>query len=212
MPRPVPTPILHFTHVLNLPSVIANGLQGDRAVLEDGTAVVDIGMPGIKEERRRHPVDVEPFGVVGDYVPFYFAPRSPMMSSISHGNVPGYTNGCGPLVFLSTTVERLLESGLRVVATDRNARLNVAAFDVVEGEWGHSIDWDLMQATWWYNTPEEPDRRERRMAECLAHGTVTFDVVMEVVAMTEATATTARAAIGGAGLSTPVSVRPNWYI
>ena len=212
MPRPIPTPILHFTHVDNLAGVIRNGLQGDCAVLEAGTAVIDIGMPSIKEPRRRRQVPVAPFGVVADYVPFYFAPRSPMMSSISHGNVPQYQDGCGPIVYLVTTAERLVEAGLRVVASDRNARLEVAAFEVAENDWGQSVDWDLMRAKWWNNTAEEPDRRERRMAECLAHGSVPWDVIMEVVAMNEATATIARAAIAGDGLSTPVSVRPNWYI
>lgn len=211
MPRPVPTPVLHFTHVANLSALVVEGLHGDAYIVASGVAVVDIGMPTIKAARRQRTVPIPPHGVVADYVPFYFAPRSPMMSSIHHGNVPQYQDGCDSLVYLVSTAERLVELELAVVATDRNASLAIASFEPVGDEWGDDIDWQLMRATWWNNTPQEPDRRERRMAECLAYGMVPWAAIDEVVAKIEGTADAARAVIAAAGLSTPVSVRPDWY-
>lgn len=212
MPRPVPTPVMHFTHVDNLPTIIADGLCADTSVCTSDVSTVDVGMPSIKTSRRSREVPVAPGGVVADYAPFYFAPRSPMMSSISYGNVPHYDQGCGPLVYLVTSVERLMSSGLDVVATDRNAALAFAAYERTDAPWGEMIDWDLMVAKWWNNTPEEPDRRERRMAECLVHSTVPWAAFDQVVTMTDQVARAARGALQAAGQSTPVTVVPHWYI
>lgn len=212
MSRPIPTPVMHFTHVDNLPAIVANGLLSDADAQGSGLLQVEVGERGIKEARRRRLVDVGPGGCVADYAPFYFAPYNAMMDSISHGRVEQYQDGCEPLVYLVSTVERLRAAGCALVVTDRNARLQVADFqEVIDDTWGGHIDWPLMQAQWWNNTPDEPDRRERRMAECLVHGGVAWDVFVEVVTLTPNMQGRARQAIAAAGGSTPVTVRPSWY-
>jgi len=45
-------------------------------------------------------VPLAPYGCVADYVPFYFAPRSPMLYKLHKGGVPNYTGGQDPLVYL----------------------------------------------------------------------------------------------------------------
>jgi len=95
MARPIPTPVMHFTHVENLPGIIANGLVSDLTARSEGSILVDVGEQSIKLARRTRAVGLRPGGVVADYAPFYFAPRSPMMYSIDHGNVATYRQGCG---------------------------------------------------------------------------------------------------------------------
>ncbi|QNE20014.1 DUF4433 domain-containing protein [Kribbella qitaiheensis] len=36
-------------------------------------------------------------------MPFYYAPRSPMMHNIHKGKVPSYQDGCERLIYLATT-------------------------------------------------------------------------------------------------------------
>lgn len=212
MPRPVPTPVFHFTHVEHLAHVIDRGLLSDNEAQEEGLLAVEIGNTGIKERRRRRTVPLFPFGAVADYVPFYFAPRSPMMYSIHCGNVPTYRDGCDRLVYLVTTLERLAEMGLDVLLTDRNAVLDFADFMVFDnGGQDDFIDWDLMRAQYWNNTAQWPDRRERRMAECLVRPRVPWEAFGEVVARNPAVAGEAAQAIALARSTTPVSVRPGWY-
>lgn len=74
MARPLPTKVMHFTHIENLPSIVADGLVGDTAAQAPGVLKVEVGEPSIKEARRRRQVDIPPGGVVADYVPFYFGP------------------------------------------------------------------------------------------------------------------------------------------
>jgi len=211
MTRPVPTPVLHFTHVQHLATIVSEGLAADTVARERGLLSVEVGHAGIKERRRRVPVPVPPGGVVGDYAPFYYAPRSPMMLNIHTGRVPTYTRGCDDLVYLVTTVERLIDLGRDPMFTDRNAAIAFAEFFTDLGELDTAIDWLLMRARMWNNTQDEPDRMERRMAECLVHQGVPWEAFIEVVAKTGACATEARAALATVGVSTPVVVRPGWY-
>lgn len=146
MTRPIPTRVMHFTHVRHLPTIVRRGLVADTAARSAGLLTVEVGNQGIKEGRRRRPVPIAPGGVVADL-----------------------------------------------------PRLDDA------------VDWELMTATMWKNTPEQPDRRERRMAECLIHERVPWQAFTEVVARTRACAVTARAALTTVGTSTPVVVRPDWY-
>jgi ssDNA thymidine ADP-ribosyltransferase, DarT len=51
----------------------------------------NIGYKNLIDKRGSRIVPVEPGGVLNDYVPFYFAPRSPMLYSIHTGFVQGFT-------------------------------------------------------------------------------------------------------------------------
>lgn len=209
--RPNPTYLYHFTHVEHLPSLVDHGLLSDTGAQQHQLVQVDVGDQRVKERRRRRSVPVAPWGVVADYVPFYFAPRSPMMYKIHKGSVPTYDKGCDDLVYLVTTVERLMAEQLSLVFTDRNAAMSVAAFTNDLAEMEHMIDWPLMRARMWHNTAEEPDRMERRMAECLVHQHVPWTAFTEVVTKTPACARLAGKFLAMVGAEVCVRVVPGWY-
>lgn len=209
MPRPAPTRIVHFTHVSHLPTVASQGLLSDTRAGD--VLTTEVGNRGIKDQRRRRPVEVGAGGVVADYVPFYFAPRSPMLSAIYHGRVPEYAEGQDPIVYLVTSVERLIELGLTPVFTDRNAALAVAEMSTGLSALDDLVDWELMDATWWNNTPEDPERRERRMAECLVHQHVPWEAFAGIVTRTEARRTEAEGLLASVGVATTVKSRAEWY-
>ena len=211
MVRPVPTQVLHFTHVRNLPGIVAHGLLADLTVQRRGVLQVEVGDPAIKGPRRRQQVDRGPGGVVAEYVPFYFAPRSPMLFCIDRGNVPSYQGGCEPLIYLVTSMERLVTAGLAVVVTDRNARLATSTFRLATDNLDDHVDWPLMQAAVWRNTPALPDRKERRMAECLVHGSMPWSAVAEVATKTADVQRRVGGILATVGSGVPITVRPGWY-
>ena len=104
MTSPPPSPcIYHITHVSNLPAIVASGgLLSDRAMRSRGGPTADIGMDTIKLRRMRLPVTCHPGDQVGDYVPFYFCPRSIMLYVIYCKNHPSltYRGGQEPIVHL----------------------------------------------------------------------------------------------------------------
>ena len=200
------TPVFHFTHIDNLATIAASGLQCDTRIQTTKILRQEVGNQDIKSMRRAREVPVPPGGVVADYLPFYFAPRSPMMYAIHMGNVPTYLDGCDDIVYLCTRVGRLRDTGREVLFTDRNAALAIAAFATEAGYL--RIDWDLMREVIWKNTDEYPDRREKRMAECLVHLLVEPAGIESLVTKTQAVAERVGRLVGD---TWPVSVRGGWY-
>jgi hypothetical protein len=211
MSRPIPTPVMHFTHIGHLPTILRHGLLSDTTAQQASLIQNEAGNRDIKESRRRRAVPAHPGGVVADYVPFYYAARSPMLSAIVHGRVPTYLGECGDLIYLVTTVERLVHGANLLVFTDRNAASALAEFSSDVERLDGLVDWPLMRATMWTNTQDQPDRRERRMAECLAHGRVPWESFTEVVAKTAVCGRQAREMLDTVGTSVRVVVRPGWY-
>ena len=93
IPRPDQTLIYHITDVDNLPGILAGGgLRSDAAMAQHNPAVIGYGH--IKQ-RRMTEIRVDCCGnrFVGEFVPFYFCPRSPMLYTVNRGNT-GRPAGC----------------------------------------------------------------------------------------------------------------------
>lgn len=213
MVRPIPTPMYHFTRVEHLTTIITDGLHCDVVAQDQGLLLKEIGEPGIKQSRRGRTVPVPPGGVVADYAPFYFAPRSPMLYRIVHGGVTSYADGDARIVYLCTTLERLTELGLDLVLSDRNAAKRYAEFHrLSDGEPETDfIDWPLMEAKMWNNDAEHPDRMERRMAECLVPRMVPWTAIEFVGAKSQTVADEVTALLAGAAHRPRVGIRRGWY-
>jgi hypothetical protein len=130
----------------------------------------------VQEKRRNKQLKRSPGGILHDYVPFYFAPRSPMMYVISRGGVEGYDRDTKPFVYLVSSVQRIREANLQFAFTDGHPVVALSRFfDNISDL--DKVDWQVMEATSWKDTREEPDRRRRRQAEFLVHKTLPWDAV-----------------------------------
>ena len=207
--------VLHFTHVDNLPSIVAAGALRCDGRAQRGDLTTEVGDRAIKANRRNRKVPVGAHGTVGEYVPFYFAPRSPMMYRIAcdcRGATPGrYQGGDRPLVYLASTMGALVDARLDWAATDGNAASSITRFTTDLDEMAQTIDWPLMRADRWHNTPDDPDRQRRRMAEVLVHDEVPLGLFHGLAAYSEREAHEVRLALGDHPLARRVNVRPHWY-
>ena len=206
--------ILHFTHIDNVPAIISGGrLVCDKAA--QPYLQTEVGDSAIKEARRRRVLTAGPGGTVADYVPFYFAPRSPMMFRIAcdhRDGVPGrYPDGDRPLVYFAATAGAVVDAGLAWVATDGNAANAATEFSTDVTRLDAMIDWAVMVASQWNNTTTDPDRQRRRMAEFLVHREVPLTVVHQIAAYSDWYADRVRQAVAGHALANRVVVRPGWY-
>ena len=161
--------------------------------------------------RRNLAVPLAPGGCVADYVPFYFAARSPMLFIISKGDVPTYSGGQEEIVYLITSTEKVVEERLPFVFTDRNAALRIADYGNDLQDLDDYVDWDLMEGRMWKNTDEEPDRQERRMAEFLVHGHMPWSAFIGVAACNDDKCRQVEHALASVGAKVLVTPRPGWY-
>jgi hypothetical protein len=79
MPVPSKPHIYHIVHVDNLASIVANGCLWPDSVMHQRRGSTVIGNREIKNDRLWLPVPCHPGTTVGEYVPFYFCPRSVML-------------------------------------------------------------------------------------------------------------------------------------
>jgi hypothetical protein len=204
---------MHFTHVDNLPGILAAGLRADAGVRDErgSLLVTEAADLDIKARRRAIPVPVPPYGYVADYVPFYFAPRSPMLYKLFKGSVPGYADGQDPLIYLVTTVESLSAAGSRSLFSDGNcAKAITVIYDDLD-QLDAVIDWPVMRARMWNDTADDPDRMRRRMAEFIVHERVPVDCLTGIAVRTEPMRDRVERVLAAHGADLPVRVRQDWY-
>lgn len=200
--------IYHFTDSANLKRILAAGeLRAHRTA----GCVVDVADETIKTRRTRTVVPSGPGGNVSDYVPFYFAPRSPMLFRIEHGGVEGVSPEPGRIVYLVSSTDALLDAGHACVFTDGNAAAAFTTFHDDSEQLAAVIDWPLMRARYWMNTPDDPDRRRRRCAEFLVHQAVPLDKIEELGVYDAAAQSTVGELVAAATSSVEVRIRSDWY-
>jgi hypothetical protein len=171
----------------------------------------DVGNQSIKANRSRRAVTCGPGGMVGDYVPFYYAPHSPMLFSIKCGNVPGVSSNQRRLVYLVSSTQAVYAAGLDCVITDGNAAVYITKFSEQEADLATMVDWPLMNERIWRNTDEDPDRVRRRMAEFLVHQALPLGLVSEIgVTDTHVQAYVAELA-ANMGRDVGIAIRQSWY-
>lgn len=207
--------IYHFTHLDNLPGILAAGELRCDVSAREGMTRTEVGAADIKEARRRRTIPIPPGGHVGDYVPFYFAPRSPMMYRIAceHRDrvADRYPGGDTPLVYLVTTVGAVDRDGLAWVASDGNAATATTEFTSDLGELAGMVDWPLMSAERWNSTPDDPDRQRRRQAEFLVHASLPLTLVRWVGVQAEERGLQVGKLLLDHALAHRIIVRPHWY-
>jgi len=208
--------IYHFTHVDNLASIFRDGALTCDAGAPSAGLVTEVGALAIKQRRRSVTVPLLPGGTVGDYVPFYFAPRSPMMFKIACDRRDAVSNlyqgGARPLVYVVSSIASVVGAGLPWVASDGNCASSVTTYTSNEADLDSHVDWDLMDATVWKSTDQDPDRRRRRMAELLVHHRFPLDLALGWAVSDEQMALRVRQLIDASGRSVRfVEVRPSWY-
>jgi hypothetical protein len=207
----MPTNIFHITHINNLSSIIKNGcLWSDKQKNVKGLACVSIAHQSLKTRRSIIRVPLSPDGTLDDYVPFFFAPRSPMLYSIHNNNVENYTGGQNPIVYLVSTIDAVIQNGLPFVFYDGHPvmALSQAYNDVIHL---NKIDWNVMNSRFWFDSNEDPDRKRRRMAEFLVYDHYPFSLIHEIGVMDATMVMRVTALVNNLQPAPVVSIQNKWY-
>jgi hypothetical protein len=205
--------IFHITHIDNLSSIVSAGeLFSDAAMIARNGPMTGIGMSRIKERRLSLPVSCHAGDHVGDYVPFYFCPRSIMLFVIhcATNRELRYRGGQPPIVHLQSDLRAVTawagHQRRRWAFSLSNAGARYASFRASLAELDQ-IDWAAVAATDFRN----PATKEGKQAEFLVHGSFPWSLVEAVGVMSERVQDQAEAVIADSDHRPPVNVRPKWY-
>ena len=222
MPIPQPVRLFHITAIGNLQAICqAGALQAKSAVAAAGVNYQNIAHSAAQGVRAAKAVPVPPGGTVHDFVPFYFAPRSPMLSAIHNGKVVGCEVPQQDIVHFETTVNRVTAAGESFVFFERNATLaySKAFTDLARLD---AVGWDLLTEApqldgfckFFHNRHQVEryvDRMERRMAEFLVRDRVPLAHFTRVGVCNAERARAVSAIFQAEGVPLPVAVMPDWY-
>jgi hypothetical protein len=205
--------IYHITHVDNLVSVLANGgLSSDAAMIARGGPASTIGMGGIKRRRLTLPVACHPGTMVGDYVPFYFCPRSIMLFLIHRANHPEltYRGGQEPILHLEAdlneTVQWAAVEGRRWAFSLSNAGAVYTEFRSRLDQLGE-VNWQAVAS----RDFRDAQVKEGKQAEFLVHGSFPWGLVRRVGVQSTAVQGRVQQELAGATHRPAVDVRTDWY-
>lgn len=211
--RPTPTKIYHITHVENITSIVGTGgLVSDAKMIERGGPSVAVGMGEIKQRRLGLPVKCYPEDMIGEYVPFFFCPRSIMLYIFHMDNRTGltYHGGQRPIVHLELDVDAVIEAAdeadVRWAFTNVNAAAGYAEFGSSVEEFG-MIDWDAVPD----NDFSVPRVKEAKQSEFLVKDVVPWECVERIGVYSEEYKEQTIEALGPAEHRPPVVVQRGWY-
>ncbi len=215
MIRPPPRPrIYHITHVNNLPAIVAaGGLLSDARMIAQGGPKAPIGMSKIKRRRVEEiPVYCHPGTMVGDYVPFYFCPRSVMLYVIYRASDPelAYRGGQGEIVHLVSDMHEAVRWAEEHGKPWAFSLSNAGAYDVKlrdQLDQLNQIDWEAVAAIDW----RAPRIRQAKQAEFLVHDFFPWELVTRIGVLANPVAQRVARALQGATHRPPVAVMRDWY-
>lgn len=204
--------IYHITHVDNLAAIAAEGqLVCDRTMIARGGPAKAIGMSDIKRRRVEElEVDCHQGTKVGDYVPFYFCPRSIMLYLLYRGNHENltYREGQGPIVHLEADLHTVIawaeQEQRRWAFSLSNAGARYTEFRKNPAQLSQ-LDWNAIDAS---------DFRASAVAHAKQAEFLLCDSFpLELVERVGVSSTRVAQAVGRLFPSgtPPIKVKPDWY-
>jgi hypothetical protein len=196
--------IYHITHIENLPSILKDGGLHSDAVMARRDPKL-IGYSDIKK-RRLNEINVSCclFHNVGDFVPFYFCPRSPMLFSINKGNT-GHPPGCqSSILHLVSTVADAVAVGRPWAISSGNAGARHTTFEA-KIEALDALDWGAIRATQWQG------KQHQKMAEFLVQDFFPWNALKQIGCFNFAVATKVVEMLKQAKHRPTVEVKSSWY-
>jgi hypothetical protein len=202
--RPEERLIYHITDVENLPAILDEGLLLSDAVMSQRDATL-IGHNHIKERRL---TQIRVAGCnnrfVGEFVPFYFCPRSPMLYTINLGNT-GRPPGCQTTILhLVSRVGYAVGLGVPWAVSDGNAGAFHTTFESTL-QAIDNLDWKAIEASFW------AENRHQKQAEFLVADVFPWEGIHEIGCQNAGVANEVTRLLAGRNHRPKVSIRTGWY-
>lgn len=222
-----PVFLFHFTAFKNLEKIFSLGAIKSKNLLRSENVIpVNIACNNIQDKRARTIVD-DQGRTLHDYVPFYFAPRSPMLYSIIHNNVPeAEETNQDNFVYLVSSVDDLCNQ--QFVFTDYQAIVTYASFYNNLSDLD-KICWDLIfeyphlpkqnppfkgYCKFFQNNDTDPryvKRKEARLAEFLVLSQVSIEKISIIIVKNQNMKDYVEKLLLKYNINIKVEIRADWY-
>lgn len=200
--------VFRIVHIDNVKYLLTHGMF-TRTHAQADPNYINIGDSTLIAQRNDYPVGINPpNGHLGEYVPFYFGPLSPMLLNIKTGYRGITQRPQADIVYIVCRVNTLVEHCDEWCFTDGHAKNSITEFyndldDLSE------VDWGMVAERHWSNTEDDFDRMRRKQAEFLVKHHVPVNCISSIVVLNQERKDFVEEIINRLGLEIPVRVNPN---
>lgn len=209
--------IYRITHIENIDHILSNGIT-HRFSPNANPNFMPIGDGQLIEHRAEKTVWVNNCGssrptrpiCLGDYIPFYFGVKMPMLYVIQKGgNFVESATPADDIVYLVCSLEKIVDAGMECVFSDGHATNRLTCFyeDSQINNLNDIIDWPAIESNFWAGE-ENLDMKRKKQAEFLVAG----DIPKECISGFLCHSSGSKARIINLGIDPDgITVNPNAY-
>lgn len=200
--------VFRIVHIDNVEYLLTHGMFHRNHPQADPN-YINIGDSTLIAQRNDYPVGINPpNGQLGEYVPFYFGPLSPMLLNIKTGHRGITQRPQDEIIYIVCQVNTLVEQCDEWCFTDGHAKNTITEF-YNDLDNLSDVDWNMVPERHWKNTEDDFDRMRRKQAEFLVKNHVPFSCISSIVVLNQARKDFVEEIINRIGLEIPVRINPN---
>jgi hypothetical protein len=173
------TYLFRMVHIQNIAHILAHGITHSSSV-NSNPAFLPIGDSSLISTRGRHLLSNGK--QLGDYIPFYFGVKTPMLYVVQNGFNMVTPTSAENIVYCVSSIQQIINLNLNFVFTDGHAvdsfstlyyPKDVQNIDTI-------IDWNSINAKYWRDE-NDLDRKRKKEAEFLILGDIPISAVLGYV-------------------------------
>ncbi|MGO3720019.1 MAG: type II toxin-antitoxin system toxin DNA ADP-ribosyl transferase DarT [Mesonia hippocampi] len=169
--------IYRMTHIDNIPNIMQNGITHKNSP-NSNPNFIPIGDVSLIDTRSSKRVSIDngemfdfdmPAITLGDFIPFYFGIKMPMLYVIQNGgNFVEKATPAEKIIYLACPINNIIQSGGVYYFSDGHATDNLTSFydSSKINELPNIIDWDSIKAPFW-GGQENLNIKRKKQAELL---------------------------------------------
>jgi len=168
--------LYRITHIGNIPHIIDYGITHINSTNSD-KEYISIGDTGLINKRNGKILENGLF--LGEYIPFYFGVRMPMLFIIQNAFNDVPLINPENIVYCITSVAKVVEQNLDFIFTDGHAIQSITSycFDKDISKIKSFIDFKAVKARYW-NDPNDEDLKRKKEAEFLIKNDIPFSCIL----------------------------------
>ncbi len=181
--------LYRITHIENIPHILQYGITHKDSINKN-TVYQNIGDLSLIDTRSKKRVyidngEIDPSNgmaaiTLGDYIPFYFGVKMPMLYVAQHGgNFVERATSPSDIIYLGCSVSKIISSKLNFFFSDGHATDMLTSFyDKSKiDELVNIVDWDAVKSSYWGGA-ENLNIKRKKQAEFLVSGDLSPEFII----------------------------------
>lgn len=177
--------LYRMTHIENIPHILKYGIVHNNSQNRN-PQFVSIGDKSLITFRQTKQVSVYNDGVItlGDYIPFYFGVKMPMLYVIQHGgNYVEQARDPDSIIYIVVSLQKIIKLKYIFYFSDGHATDNITTIYQSNkvSQIPNIIDWSAVTAKQWSGNIIDRDIKRRKQAECLIKNDINPNAIVGFV-------------------------------